>query len=90
MGADTEEAGKQLIREAFRNGFQKEIAEQPGPTTDCVVVLRNNRITLAHPDSDFPSLDEKKYLPLTRQINGYSRESAAQVVRFLQHMPNSK
>ena len=85
-GADTEEAGKQLIREAFRNGFQKEIAEQPGPTTDCVVVLRNNRITLAHPDSDFPSLDEKKYLPLTRQINGYSRESAAQVVRFLQHI----
>ena len=85
-GDAAEEAGKQLVREAFKATFQKDIAEAPGPNTDCVVVLHQNRITLAHPDSDYPSLDEDKYLPLVKQLNGYTAENAAQVLRHLQHI----
>ncbi|MFZ4427879.1 MAG: caspase family protein [Saprospiraceae bacterium] len=81
-----EEAGRQLVRQAFRNVFQKDVAEAPGPNTDCVVVLHQNRIVLAHPDSDYLSLDEGKYLPLAKQLNGYTPENAAQAVRLLQHI----
>ena len=85
-GKDSEEAGKQVVREAFRDTFKKNIAENPGPDTDCIVVLHQNSITLAHPDSDYVSLDEQKYLPLTKQMRDYSPGSAKQIVRYLEHI----
>jgi|GEM_PF-4638670 len=82
--ADSECLGRQSIKSAFRQAFQKEIAEIPASNTDCIVVLHANRITLAHPDSDYASFDENKYLPLAKQLDGYSPENISEVIRYLQ------
>jgi len=81
-----QEEVKELIRSKFAGLFGKAIAERPGANTDGVVVLHNDRITLAHPDSDYGSLEEEKYLPLVRQLEGYSESNVAKLMGYLGHM----
>jgi hypothetical protein len=82
-GSAADEEGKARLREAFKEAFQKDLQETPGANTDCVVVLSQGRMALAHPDSDYESGDESKFLPLAQQQQGYSAASAAAIVQQL-------
>jgi hypothetical protein len=87
LWSDDADAGvRNRIDSRFKEVFQKPLQEKPDVRTDCVVVLHQNQITLAHPDSDYASFEQQKYLPLVEQLEGYSDIKLNSLMGYLQHI----
>ncbi|MDX2072561.1 MAG: caspase family protein [Haliscomenobacter sp.] len=79
-GAAEDEKGKELLRTAYRDAFQRVIDEEPSATTDCVVVVHDNQMVLAHPDSDYSGFEWSKFMPLAEQQYVFNANTAEKVV----------